>query len=121
MNMLVALLWKSEAPFNLLLQMLATDGAFAGLLFRLLLTDFRLTEVRLSRVTPPHATDDPMPAVPRRLRPARDHELLAGRLCRLHCRSRMPARESVTSSLIFLSKFLRYFLSVHRTSTTPPS
>ncbi|BGP53768.1 hypothetical protein JCM8202v2_001340, partial [Rhodotorula sphaerocarpa] len=44
MNMLVALLWKSEAPFNLLLQMLATDGAFAGLLFRLLLTDFRLTE-----------------------------------------------------------------------------
>lgn len=97
MNVLVALLWKSEAPFNLLLQMLATDGAFAGLLFRLLLTEHRLTEVRSSRAALPRATDDLMSAVPRRLRPARDHELLAGRLRRLHGRGRMPSCEYVAS------------------------
>ncbi|GAA5978333.1 hypothetical protein JCM10908_004318 [Rhodotorula pacifica] len=44
MNVLVALLWKSEAPYNLLLQLLSTDGAFVGLLFRLLLNENRLTE-----------------------------------------------------------------------------
>lgn len=50
MNVLVALLWKSEAPFNLLLQLLSTDGAFAGLLFRLLLTENRMTELHAAFV-----------------------------------------------------------------------
>ncbi|KWU44891.1 hypothetical protein RHOSPDRAFT_33429 [Rhodotorula sp. JG-1b] len=44
MNMLVTFLWKSEAPYNILWQLLSTDGACVALLFRLLLTENRLTE-----------------------------------------------------------------------------
>ncbi|GAA5822768.1 hypothetical protein JCM11251_004370 [Rhodosporidiobolus azoricus] len=43
-NLLITLSWKSEGPYNLLAQVLATDGAFFALLARCIESENRLSE-----------------------------------------------------------------------------
>lgn len=96
MNMLVTFLWKSEAPYNILWQLLSTDGACVALLFRLLLTENRLTEqVARSCSSPPVLVltlegDQ----VPRCVRPSRGHELFTGHRGGMHGRGGIHARAS---------------------------
>ncbi|BGP45898.1 hypothetical protein JCM10450v2_001733 [Rhodotorula kratochvilovae] len=45
MNLLFVLIWKSESPYNLMVQLLATDGALAGLAVRTTTEQFRLSEI----------------------------------------------------------------------------
>ncbi|KPV75736.1 uncharacterized protein RHOBADRAFT_52767 [Rhodotorula graminis WP1] len=44
-NLLLCLIWKSEAPYNLMVQLLATDGALFGLLVRTSTEQFRLSYI----------------------------------------------------------------------------
>ncbi|TNY23671.1 hypothetical protein DMC30DRAFT_296476 [Rhodotorula diobovata] len=44
-NLLLCLIWKSEAPYNLMVQLLATDGALAGLAVRTTKEHFRLSAI----------------------------------------------------------------------------
>ncbi|GAA5837659.1 hypothetical protein JCM9279_006826 [Rhodotorula babjevae] len=44
-NLLLCLIWKSEAPYNLMVQLLATDGALFGLLVRTSTDEFRLSYI----------------------------------------------------------------------------
>ncbi|GAA6047601.1 hypothetical protein JCM3770_001584 [Rhodotorula araucariae] len=45
LNLISVLIWKSEAPYNLMLQLLATDGALAGLAVRSSTENFRLSAI----------------------------------------------------------------------------